>query len=357
MSNFAKAKQALLASGLPLEMSVERQLISQEFQQVAADFTYWRRAEGGHKDFSVDAHALKAISTPWVTTTPDSAACAVSIYATWDILLECKYRNPSVKWLFAPRPKPSYAGQDGRSPYRSTHFAMTGRGHLAIGPEAGHLDVRPRDAQWKANDSGFPLLVTRGVEFKPASSNDESHEAFSASIRRGVHQLQYAHVPRLSDTLSSVGRLRGSETLAYPQTHVHISTLLLVTTAELWTFRPEVDLASVERADELAQIAEQVHAVEFETVLSRELRAHQEEWVAATTRSYEDRTEDPPEVKVAREQIRSGVAEILRSASPSVLIVSHDYLAEFLTLQSAAIAVSIRKMAEEFAKSKGYSVR
>ena len=52
MSEFSKSKQALLASGLPLEMGVEQLLRSMNFGEVSADFVYWRRSELGHKDFS-----------------------------------------------------------------------------------------------------------------------------------------------------------------------------------------------------------------------------------------------------------------------------------------------------------------
>ena len=188
----------------------------------------------------------------------------------------------------------------------------------------------------RALTDGFPIFVTRGVEFRPGPTNAESDEAFSASIRRGVHQLQFAHVPRLTDTMRSVGSHRGSVAMGCPDTEVHVSTLILVTTAELWAFRPEIDLSSIERAGELTEIAEQVPAVEFESVLSRELRVHQQEWLTAIKKGYADHSEDPPEVKEARKHIRETAGQALRLASPSVFIVSHHYLEEFLTRQAKA---------------------
>jgi len=89
---FPKAKESLRASGLPLELSVERLLRRTGFQEVTAHFSYWRRAEVGHKDFSVDVRASRAVPTPWVTEA-DNFSSPLSAYATWDILFECKYRK------------------------------------------------------------------------------------------------------------------------------------------------------------------------------------------------------------------------------------------------------------------------
>ena len=93
-------------------MSLERDIHAMNFA-VTADFAYWRRVEGGQKDFSVDVRGIRPIGTPWVTE-QDNVNPGASIHGSWDVLLECKYRNPAVKWLFAPSSIEWF--------FRKTHF-------------------------------------------------------------------------------------------------------------------------------------------------------------------------------------------------------------------------------------------
>ena len=335
-------------------MSVERQLAALNFHSVVADFSYWRRAEGGHRDFSVDVRAMRPIPTPWVTKTAETAETGASIHGSWDVLFECKYRNPSVKWIFAPRTtKPHLASSWVE---RNTHFFVNGgRSELQFGSvEAGPLDVRVYHNDGRTDAEGLPIIVTRGVEFRPGVGKEDSDEAYSASIRRGVHQLQFAHIPRLSDVLRYTGSRRGLEPWPNPEIEIYVSTLVLVTTAELWSFRPDVDLRSVEQARALEDIAEQVPSVEYVTVASRELRAHQEEWFRAIDRT---RSFTAPEREVEQRAVWNQLNAPVISASPSVIVVHHADLEAVLISQAEAIRLRIRTMTEDFARRHGLIVR
>lgn len=350
MSEFSKAKQALLASGLPLEMSVEGLLRSMRFHGLA-DFSYWRRADPGHKDFSVDVRATRHIPTPWLAATEDGQRTVASITAMWDILVECKYRSPSVKWVFAP-----LAG-----PYslRRTHFFMNGRGHCALGDEAGALMVVPSMSPGTPGPDKFPVLVTRGIELRSGGANTESDDAYSSSIRRGIYQLQFAHFPRLNGPLHSVGRLRDVVDPPYLELSVNVSSLVLVTTAELWAFRADIDFRAIERAESLSEIANRVDAVEYPTVVSRELRNHNEEWLTAmqstlnkTLLAQPDKEDNEP-----RRELWKRVGDIARREVPSVLIVHYDSLEHVLTTQAAVIEARLLDMTQLLATARGLVLR
>ena len=355
---FVKAKESLLASGLPLELSVERRLRRMGFQNVTADFSYWRRSEVGHKDFSVDIRASRSLATPWVTEA-DNYNSPLNAYATWDVLIECKYRKPNVKWLFAPMPPPLPSQW---LPERHSHFFFNGRGQFRLGSnEAGHLDVltkQQRETTESSPEAPPIAYVTRGVEMRPASggNHDANDDAFSAPIKRGVYQLQFAHVPRLNTALADVGLMRWvSESQYAPrQAHIHISTLVLVTTAELWTFLRDVDLEDIEKAASLKDIAEQVNAVEYATVASRELRAHQQEWLTAMERQM---SFGPPEHEPSRRQLWQTVTNLVVGASPSVFIVNTHQLEATLEHQKSALQQTIHNLMEVVAREKGFIIR
>jgi hypothetical protein len=92
-----KWKSRLASSGVPLEFEAAKILAKKRFA-VSADYTYARDDAGVVKDFSVDLEASGF--TPFGN--PNSITSSVSI------LVECKYRLPSTRWLFLPDPNYYY---------------------------------------------------------------------------------------------------------------------------------------------------------------------------------------------------------------------------------------------------------
>lgn len=342
---FSRAKDALLPSGLPLEMTIERRLRESGFWDVAADFPYWRAAEGGHKDFSVDIRARRSIVTPWVTFTKNCDT-PLTVHGSWDLLVECKYRKPQVKWLFAPLPPADRSFPSGP---RLSHCFVNSRGTVAIGGgEYGHID--------SSTDARSIPLVTRGVEMRPgaAGNSDNNDEAYGVPIRRGLSQLQFAHLPRLHDALCLIGTRREIPDRLTEEADLRIATLILVTTADLWIFRRDVDLDRIELASALEDIAEPASAVEFVTTTSRELHAHQQDWLSAMERAI---FVGPVEQDVVRRELWRKVSSGLAGWCPSVFITNSRHFDALLAAQGDMVTATVRHFVEEYAAQFGWVVR
>src|ERR1051325_785717 len=93
MSKDSKWKSRLLSSSLPLEYEAAKLLVSRGFG-VDSDYSYSRDDSGVVKDFSVDVHGT--------AYAPFSKRKNLEIQLS--LLVECKQRNPNVKWLFFPDP-------------------------------------------------------------------------------------------------------------------------------------------------------------------------------------------------------------------------------------------------------------
>jgi hypothetical protein len=141
-----------------------------------------------------------------------------------------------------------------------------------------------------------------------------------------------------------------------PEVDLNVSSLVLVTTAELWTFRDDIDLDQIEAADSVEQIAERVKAVEFSAVLSHELRAHQSEWIAAIEKTFGVRS-NAPEREIARKELWPQVSRAVQEANPSVLVVEYRSLKDVLNAQAAAIQGKVLDITHDFARAGGHTVR
>jgi hypothetical protein len=124
--------------------------------------------------------------------------------------------------------------------------------------------------------------------------------------------------------------------------------------AELWVFKSDVDLPSVENASSLDQIAEPVTAVEYSPDSSRELRAHQNEWLGAIERALQLM---PPERENLRRAIWNDVTNTIKGVSPSVLIAHHDNVETVIQQQRAAVSSKIRRLTQQLATERGWTVR
>jgi hypothetical protein len=221
----SKWKDALLKTSLPLEYLVANKLSEQDCY-IYGEFSYSRGNEQGiATEFSVDLRASKRIKK--------------GQDATWgelNLLVECKYNYPGVKWVFSPMAK----GAEPISGVVNTFYDLCTRRI----PEAKAINEI---------DTEMPFCV-KGLELHQSNAN-------SQSIERGLHQLRWA-LPQLA-----------SEILRKQATTIHDDDLqvgmlcpILVTTASLHVFRQGLELNEFLNASDLEAITEQVDAL----VVSRE---------------------------------------------------------------------------------------
>ena len=95
MSKDSKWKTGLLKTGLPLEYVTARAL-SERGHGILGEYPYTHPDESGKlKEFSVDIRTHKTLKS-------DDCLLVLSM------LVECKYRQPGVSWVFAPLPGETY---------------------------------------------------------------------------------------------------------------------------------------------------------------------------------------------------------------------------------------------------------
>lgn len=221
MSKSNKWKSKLISSSLPLEFEVAKYLVSKGFS-VTPDYTYARNDLGTVKDFSVDLRATAYL--PF--SNPNK------IKTSLDLLVECKQRNPSVKWLFFPDPNlPDF------SP-------------ITLG-----CTIRAVD-EFSINffRPNATVDFDRSVSFcyKGVEVNESNGDVYEPKLKHGISQLQYA-LPRLlrENALSNLHEHFGD---SYP----YLFCPILLTTAELMLAERTLTTTIVEKAECLSNISETV---------------------------------------------------------------------------------------------------
>jgi hypothetical protein len=175
-------------------------------------------------------------------------------------------------------------------------------------------------------------------------------DAYSTPIHRGVSQLQYAHVPRLSAALHDAG-LASRTPGQYLSAGAEVFTSILVTTADLWLFRADVALSDVLVAKDLSNIAAEVPSIEYHTRTSYELRKHQQEWLDAIRRNISK--PDDPTAAADQDAHWKRLAESVGRLSPSIFIVRFDRLGEFLDVQRSLLVSRLSAIAAEVGSDIG----
>jgi hypothetical protein len=218
-------KDLLLSSGVPLEHSVEQVLRRLEFHN-PREHKYVRADETGAPTvFSVDVRAPR-------------------IYADrglWlDLLIECKYRHPGTRWVFAPQEYDDFLF----GPFLRDSFIFLDQTDISRQFEAGVFD--------KFSDK-YPLCK-RGIELLPKESNPKT-------IKQAVEQLRYGVVDRIAEALAYQLSTGERDT----RNPLFLLVPIIVTTAELWRMRDDVRIDTIQQAGELSEVAEQ-----FDVLVYRE---------------------------------------------------------------------------------------
>lgn len=219
MSN-TKWKSKLVSSSIPLEFEVAKLLASNGFA-VSADFIYSRNDSGVIKDFSTDINATGYLPL----SDPNK------IQGKLELLIECKQRYSSIKWLFFPDPNdPGFSPITlGRTIRAVDEFSL-----LFFQPDATVLFDENMDFCYK------------GVEI-----NEEGGLVHDSELKHGIAQLQYA-LPRLL-TENIINNVRGGVD-GIPFLYCPI----LLTTAELFIAKDTLTTEDIENSTTISDFAKQV---------------------------------------------------------------------------------------------------
>lgn len=209
-----KLTQQLLSSGLPLEFLVT-QMLTKVGIEPRGYYHYMRQTEQQvNKERSVDIHAEVYFT--------DSA----SFRGRLALLLECKYANQGVKWVFA----------------RSGNSRPEGYGVVTCLDRLSTMRIRDMRPLYRF-DHELPRCYT-GVSI----SNKNSDRTL---VREGVHQVRYA-LPNLiaEEMVDQTSIARDSDMF------VSFVAGVIVTTADLYVLRSGVQLSDYENARSLDDIAD-----------------------------------------------------------------------------------------------------
>lgn len=236
MSESNKWKSKLLSSSVPMEYEVAQILVSKDFS-TDVDFSYTRVDSGLEKDFSVDLRA-----NSYITNKNDV------IQAVIELLVECKYRHPSNKWLFFEDPNDS-----GFSPFTL--------GHTLRAVDDFSWQFFPRNATVSFDKNN--CFCIKGVEVDISSGGVHDSE-----IRHGLLQLQYALPRLLTDRISFEIHHPEDENTPF------FFCPILLTTSPILAASPGVKISTVERADKLEDFSRVVPWAIVHSDLTPEFERH-----------------------------------------------------------------------------------
>lgn len=209
-------KEVLLRSGVPLEYEVGQLLASKGFD-VDADFPYMRKDVEGEKEHSIDVMAEK----PLDTGRADSSHIS--------LLVECKYRSPEKTLLLFEAPL---------SPNTPLHVAGTVHAYDEFVPY-----YLKGDCFRKVEED--LSIVYKGVEL-------HTNDAVERDFRRSVEQLRYA---------APVALRRGLDMTLFghpADNGAWFFAKVVVTNARIMLVGGDVDVARVQAADRLEDVAEEI---------------------------------------------------------------------------------------------------
>lgn len=236
MSESSKWKSKLLSSSVPMEYEVAQTLVSNEFS-IDVDFSYTRLDGGLEKDFSVDLRASSYI----LNENED-------IQTLIELLVECKYRHPSNKWVFFEDPN-------------NPDFSL-----FTHGSTLRAID----DFSWKffPNNSTVHFDAHNCFCIKGVEVDTSTGMVHDSEIRHGLMQLQYA-LPRLL-----VDRISFEISHPSDENHPFLFCPILLTTSPILVVRPGVKIGTVEHSSKLEDFTTVFPWVVIHSDLTPEFERH-----------------------------------------------------------------------------------
>lgn len=223
--------------------------------EVAGEYQYMRSdTDGGLKEHSVDLRARKFIY--------DSNERS---WATFELLVECKYNHPGCHWFFVPG-KLTGHGYAGTASLHEDLCPLRTRNHHLTEARLWEIDRRTE-------------RCVKGVVVhrrKGGSGVDRNQVA----IEHGLAQLRYA-VPQL---LSRAYQYQG---WGKADTHVHAVVLcaLLVTNAPLYVIKKRATVRQFQSARDVRSMAKEYPFVRIAQSLGPDLERYVDRFAKATIQS------------------------------------------------------------------------
>lgn len=215
-----KWKSKLLSSSFPLEYQAMKSLVKLGFS-VDSEYTYHRKHENITKEFSVD------IKTSGYSPFSNEKEITSSV----NLLIECKYRDPSTSWVFLPDPN-------------SDDFTPIILGHTIRAIDYFSYNFLPRNATVEFDE---PMdFCIKGIEIKETN-------VYDSEIKHGLSQLQYA-MPSLlhGEIQTALGGRYKEEVFPF-----YICPILL-TTASLRITDDNFSIDLVQKSDNLDDFTKKV---------------------------------------------------------------------------------------------------
>lgn len=224
-----KWKDYLLKSGLPLEYEV-KEILDKRNCQTHFEQSYLRPDEN---------NVINAFSY-------DIKSAYIPELNYFDMLIECKYRDPSTNWVFLP----SYT---------------TAFGQLASTSFVHANDHFTQEYKHPFSFNSIPSIApvcSKGIEITSDGQNPKS-------ISQAVAQLSYAMAEAMVEGMTSqiTGETGTTEHIFY---HIPI----IVTTANLFRLKENIDIDTIKKTDKLEDISTKEDYLVLKTHNGKDLEQH-----------------------------------------------------------------------------------
>jgi len=207
-------KEHLLKSGIPLEFEIKRFLDSKGCVS-NFEYTYLRANEAEiPTEFSYDISSTYILKHHFI-----------------DLMIECKYRHESTKWVFLPE---EYGGPDEI-------------GHTSFMHKNSHFN---RNAGYSRFISEHPLqfapLCSKGIELNTDGPNPKT-------ITQAINQLSYAMAERIVDGMHHQTDIVLSEHFGGTDFY---NIPIIVTTAKLYRIKEGADIDTIKATEKIEEVSE-----------------------------------------------------------------------------------------------------
>ncbi|MGN2248338.1 hypothetical protein ACFWZ3_16790 [Frateuria sp. GZRR35] len=221
MADSHKWKSKLVSSSVPMEFEIAKTLVALGFS-VSSDYAYARDDSGVVKDFSVDLHA----------TAYAPFGRSDRVEAQLNLLVECKQRRESVRWLFFPDPN-------------IPDFSPVALGRTLSKTDEFSYAFFPSNATADFDDDAVHC-------YKAVEIDEADGRVYDAEIRHGLLQLQYG-LPRLvSDTALFGLHCHPADNAPF------MNCAILVTSAKLMVADPSLTRSKIEAANDIGEFSREI---------------------------------------------------------------------------------------------------
>ncbi|MBT2561189.1 hypothetical protein J7E50_10135 [Pedobacter sp. ISL-68] len=277
MANKSNWKEHLLKSGIPLEFEIKKYLDTKKCVN-NFEYTYFRSNEENNlTEFSYDLDSSYIVPPHFV-----------------NLMIECKYRHETTKWVFLPE---EYGRVD--------EINFTSFMH-----KNAHFNTVP------SYTPEFPLkfapLCSKGIELTSDGQNPKT-------ITQAIHQLSYAMAGRIINgmhhQIDDVLRESFGNTIFY-------DIPIIVTTAKLFRIKEDVAIETIKSANEIEDISSEEPFLVVKTTAGIELETYNKMIFQEFVKEYDKETLKKL-LKSFNKDVDFVMSVIAKNYSPTCMIVLH----------------------------------